>query len=223
LQKNILDGVYKAGTMLPSENDLEKMFEVSRTPVRQALKQLENDRYIYRLQGKGSFVSNNRPKEAWINMSGFQNQYSADWEKLSAKTIDLKMVASPTFSRMLELEEREELIYLKRIRYLNNQPIFYMEHYIKPILSIEAYQKDETFTSVQQFLKENTGIELIEATEEIEAVLADPYIAGALQIPTPSALLKGCRISYLEDKTPTNVDIFYTNTNYWKYYASYRY
>jgi GntR family transcriptional regulator len=218
-----LDGVYQVGTILPSEIELEKMFEVSRTPVRQALKQLENDRYIYRLQGKGSFVSNHRPIESWINMSGFRNQYSSDWEKLSVKTIELKKVTNPFYSNLLKLGEHEELIYLKRIRYLNNQPIFYMEHYIKPILPLEIYQEDETFTSVQQFLKEKAGIDLIEAQDEIEAVIADPYIAGALQMPTPSAVLKGTRISYSENNTPMNLDIFYTNTNDWKYYTSYRY
>jgi GntR family transcriptional regulator len=209
--------------MLPSEIELEKMFEVSRTPVRQALKQLENDRYIYRLQGKGSFVSNHRPIESWIQMSGFRNQYSTDWEKLSVKTIELKKVIAPFFSNLLELGENEELTYLKRIRYLNNQPIFYMEHYIRQLLPLEMYREDETFTSVQQFLKEKAEIDLVEAKDEIEAVIADPYIAGALQIPTSSAVLKGTRISYTENKTPMNIDIFYTITSNWKYYSTYKY
>lgn len=208
---------------MPSEVELEKMFNVSRTPVRQALKQLENDRYIYRVQGKGSFVANQQPKETWTSMSGFRNQYSTDWEKISVRTIEMKKIVDPFFSNLLQVEENEELIYLKRIRYLNNQPMFYLEHYIRSILPIEVYQEDAAFSSVQKLLKEKAGIEFIEVEDELEAVIADPYISGALQIPHSSAVLKGTRFSYTENRSPIDLNIFYINTNNWKYYSNYKY
>ncbi|KQU27268.1 hypothetical protein ASG65_01540 [Bacillus sp. Leaf13] len=223
IQQKILVGIFQVGDILPSEVELEKLFNVSRTPVRQALKQLENDQLIYRVQGKGSFVANRQPKETWTNMSGFRNQYSTDWEKISVRTIELKKIVDPHFNSLLHVGENEELIYLKRIRYLNNQPMFYLEHYIRSILPIEAYQEDATYTSVQKLLKEKAGIELIEAEDEIEAVIADPYISGALQIPKSSAVLKGTRISYTENRIPMDYNIFYINTNNWKYYSNYKY
>ncbi|WP_269432451.1 GntR family transcriptional regulator [Bacillus sp. FJAT-22090] len=222
IQQKILDGIFQQGDILPSEVELEKMFNVSRTPVRQALKQLENDRLIYRVQGKGSFVANRQPKETWTNMSGFRNQYSTDWEKISVRTIELKKIVDPHFCSLLHVGESEELIYLKRIRYLNNQPMIYLEHYIRSILPIEVYQEDGAFSSVQKLLKEKAGIELIEVEDEIEAVIADPYISGALQIPNSSAVLKGTRISYTENRTPIDLNIFYINTNNWKYYSHYQ-
>lgn len=199
------------------------MFKVSRTPVRQALKQLENDGYIYRVQGKGSFVANRQPKESWTSMSGFRNQYSMDWEKISVRTIEIKKVVSPHYANLLQVNENEELIYLKRIRYLNNQPMFYLEHYIRPIIPIEAYEEDEAFSSVQKLLKEKVGIEFSEVEDEIEAVIVDPYIAGALQIASDSAVLKGTRLSYTEEEMPVEVNIFYINTDNWKYYSHYQY
>jgi len=208
---------------LPSEVELEKMFNVSRTPVRQALKQLEINRHIYRVQGKGSFVANQQPKEPWTSMSGFRNQYSTDWEKISVRTIELKKVVDPHFSSLLQVGANEELIYLKRIRFLNNQPMFYLEHFIRPILPIEVYQEDGAFSSVQKLLEEKAGIEFLEVEDELEAVIADPYISGALQIPNSSAVLKGTRFSYTENKTPIDLNIFYINTNNWKYYSLYKY
>lgn len=199
------------------------MFNVSRTPVRQGLKQLENDRYIYRMQGKGSFVANRQPKENWTSMSGFRNQYSADWEKISVRTIELKKVVHPEYAKLLKLDENEELIYLKRIRYLNNQPIFYLEHYVRAIMPIEYYEEDETFSSVQKLFKEKGGVELIEAEDEIEAVIAAPYIAGILQIASPAAILKGTRLSYMQERNPVEVNIFYIKTDNWKYYSHYKY
>lgn len=202
---------------------MEKIFGVSRTPVRNGLKQLENDGYIYRVQGKGTFVANRKPREAWTTMSGFRNQYSSDWEKISVRTFEIKEVIDPYYSRLLQLDESEKLVFLKRIRYLNNQPIFYLEHYIRPVLPIETYEKDNTFSTVEELLKEEIGIDYTEVEDEIEAVIVEPYIGGALQIPSNSAVLKGTRISYIENKVPIEVNNFYIKTDNWKYYTHYKY
>lgn len=40
IKEKIVEGTYLVGDILPSEAELEKMFNVSRTPVRNALKQI---------------------------------------------------------------------------------------------------------------------------------------------------------------------------------------
>ena len=59
LQYKICEGIYKPGSMLPRESDLEKIYGTSRAPVRQALGALENEGLISRQQGKGT-LSHNR-------------------------------------------------------------------------------------------------------------------------------------------------------------------
>ncbi len=223
IKEKIVEGTYVVGDILPSEAELEKMFNVSRTPVRNALKQLENDKLIHRVQGKGSFVSNQQPKQTWTSMSGFRNHYSNDWEKISVKTIEVKKVVNPHFAKLLKLEEETEIIYLKRIRYLNNQPMFFLEHYIRPVLSADIYQDNTTISSVQQLLKEKMDVDIVEVEDEIEAVIATPYIAGALQISDTAAVLKGTRISYAKNKKPMDLNIFYINTDNWKYYSYFKF
>jgi len=223
IQEKIVDATYPIGSLLPSEMELEKLFKVSRTPVRQALKQLENDGYIYRVQGKGSFVANLKPKETWTLMSGFRNHYSTEWEKISVRTIEQKKVKKPIYSNLLGMGEHEELLYLSRIRYLNGKPIIYMEHYIRPIVPLRVFEENDTFSSVQQLLKDKADVDYIEVEDEIEAVIADPYIAGALQLPNASALLRGTRICYTDNKTPIEVNVFNINTDTWKYIAHYKF
>lgn len=50
---------YLPNTKIPSERQLEKMYNVSRPTVRLALLRLENENLIYKIHGKGSFVSKN--------------------------------------------------------------------------------------------------------------------------------------------------------------------
>ncbi|MGL5694852.1 MAG: GntR family transcriptional regulator [Peptostreptococcaceae bacterium] len=56
LEKQIEEDM-KPNDKIPSEKEICEMYSVSRTTVRLAMAELEKDGYIYRLQGKGSFVS----------------------------------------------------------------------------------------------------------------------------------------------------------------------
>ncbi|HLF35446.1 MAG TPA: GntR family transcriptional regulator, partial [Cyclobacteriaceae bacterium] len=56
LRRHISDGLYPEGSLLPSENELCRIHEVTRPTVRQALSKLVNEGYIQKHQGKGSIV-----------------------------------------------------------------------------------------------------------------------------------------------------------------------
>ena len=56
LRKHISDGLYPQGSLLPSENELCSLHNVTRPTVRQALSRLANEGYIIKHQGKGSIV-----------------------------------------------------------------------------------------------------------------------------------------------------------------------
>ena len=53
----IQDGKYKIGDKLPSENEIAKEHDVSVITSKKALDELQNDGYIYRIKGSGSFVA----------------------------------------------------------------------------------------------------------------------------------------------------------------------
>ncbi len=60
LQK-ISSGDYASGDRIESEASLCRRFSLSRNTTRQALMELENENYLYRIQGKGTFIKDNNP------------------------------------------------------------------------------------------------------------------------------------------------------------------
>ena len=60
LRERILDGSYPPHSRMPSESELGKAFDVSRITVRQALGDLQKEGLLFKLHGKGTFVS--KPK-----------------------------------------------------------------------------------------------------------------------------------------------------------------
>lgn len=217
----IQNGTYAVGDLLPSEMELEAFYNVSRTPVRQALNELENDGYIYRLQGKGSFVSNISPTERWTMTTGFGSQYTKEWRKIAAKTIYADYIKSEFYAKKLGVIEDSKIIHLKRIRYYNGEPLVYMEHYMKPVVPIQLFTENNMFVSAAgKLIKDTLDINFTVIEEEVEAVIAAESLAEKLQIEVGFPLLKINRYSYYQEDL-IDINIYYIRTDKWKYKISF--
>lgn len=217
IAEKIHNSFYKVGDALPSESELEKLFQASRTPVRQALNNLESNGLIYRSQGKGSFVANFNPIGQWTTMTGFKNNYMRDWKKISARTIEIVEKASPYYASILGISSQAELIHLKRIRTDDGEPVIYLEHYLPPHLSVDMFQKDPAFISIDQLFKDEKNIVFTTIKEELEAVSADSNVANHLQINVGDPILKSTRVSFDHQSIPMDVTVIFLKSEKWKY------
>ncbi len=57
IQEKIENSDYAADSKIPSEQDLCEQFDISRPTVRQAISELTSSGHLYKLKGKGTFVS----------------------------------------------------------------------------------------------------------------------------------------------------------------------
>lgn len=217
LMKKIQNKELKVGDKLPSEAELEKQYGFSKTPIRQALHKLEDKGYIYRLQGKGSFVANYQPLEHWTQLTGFKNYYDVEWDKISAETIE--SCTKPASSEILKLgfKDVQSVNYLKRVRLYEGKPFVFMEHYVSPRVPLSVFEKDPMFISaVSKIIKDYLKMDFAKVYETIEAVGATKEIAKHLNINKGYPLLKIIRKAYIEDGL-VDYNIYYTITEDWKY------
>ena len=61
IKECIENGTYKENETIPSEKEMQEMFEVSRITVRRAISDLEHDGYLTKRRGMGTVVT--PPKE----------------------------------------------------------------------------------------------------------------------------------------------------------------
>lgn len=71
MRDKIVKGEWPGGTQIPTEVQLMELFGVSRATLRQAISDLCNDGFLNRVQGKGTFVTEN---------SGYGNDPTDIWE-----------------------------------------------------------------------------------------------------------------------------------------------
>ena len=58
----------KAGDAIPTEKTFCDIYGISRTTIRQAISELVNEGYLYRVKSKGTFVSQPKVKTDLVNM-----------------------------------------------------------------------------------------------------------------------------------------------------------
>ena len=66
--QKIESGCYLPGDAIPSDNELMRTLNVSKSTITQALKNLEAEGYIIRQQGKGSFVTDRSQAQVVLNL-----------------------------------------------------------------------------------------------------------------------------------------------------------
>jgi GntR family transcriptional regulator len=143
-------GELKENDKLPSERELCDFYDVSRTTVRQAMVELENEGYIYKEHGKGSFVSPKVYTQSLVKMYSFTEEMKKLGKKPRSEIISFDMVpATVNVAKKLLLEEFDQVYRLVRLRLADDEPIMYETTYmpvnILPNLSLEDLKNSSLY------------------------------------------------------------------------------
>ena len=199
LRKHILDGVYKEGDLLPSENELCQLFSMTRPTVRQSLSTLAHDGYIRKRQGKGSIVHHLSKEIGILSVSGTT---SAVGDRNLKTKIIVKPVLKPWpddfMYTLAELEKESGCIYMERVRLLDDQPIFYDISYIANVNLPRITSRQFENRSLFKILRDNYQIEIKGGDQRIKAIPASPRISRFLHLKRDQSVL------HLERKMQTN-------------------
>lgn len=210
LKHKIITSEYPVGSTIPSENELEDMFSVSRMTIRQAVNELVNEGLLKkeRGRGKGTIVLSNAIADKLSTVKSFTQKMSEQGLVLKNKQINISLVTpDETIKSALNLAPNEKVLRLNRIRMVNNDIIMYSISYLPESLNLpfDAEQYGSLY-----YLLASQNIHITHAEEYIEAMLSNVIVADALEISTNDAVLKRTRIS----KDQNNRSIEYTTTYY---------
>jgi DNA-binding GntR family transcriptional regulator len=201
LRRHIVDGVYREGDLLPSENELCQLYGMTRPTVRQSLGNLANDGYIRKHQGKGSIV-HQRPKE--IGILSVSGTTSAVGDRNLKTRIIVKPHLIPWPDEFMfilsELEKESGCVYMERLRLLDNVPIFYDISYIANINLPRITARQFENRSLFRILREHYSIEIKGGEQRIRAISPSSKTARFLK------LEKGQPVLHLERKMETNIN-----------------
>lgn len=203
LRNQIEEGVFGPEEKLPSENELAKKFDVSRVTVRRALQSLESEEIIYRCQGLGSFVSDNRAPHNLVRLTDFnEDMANAGIEATSEVREFLTIEAGKDLLLPLQVSEGTRVIQIDRLRLGNNKPVAFDRTWM-PVLYGQLLEREKLeHSTIYKLLEKEYDIPVTRGTYRFSAELADNTLAKELDIEPGSPLLLIERTTYTIGNKP---------------------
>ncbi len=182
LRRNILKGKYQPGDIIPSENELQKKYQVSSTTVRRALSDLVHERLLVRGQGVGTFV--NKPpveRSLWKIMSFTNNMLEKGYQP-SIKVIEkLKIPCIDKVALELSINQGTQILFVKRLCFGDDIPMMFEHVYIREDLCPGIFEKDLS-GSITKIIKEEYGHRITSIHQTLQFSQPDNLIKKYMNI-----------------------------------------
>ena len=197
LQDGIAERRYAPGEALPGEEELARLFDVSRVTIRAAMETLEALRLVERRQGVGTFVQElSGPEPLTIPMMDLQTRSREIVRTTIAHVVEFGFEPAPRHVRTHFHASPEDLFQrVVRIRSMNGRPIMQVTTYIPEPIGRQFSRDDLEGGSLYAIL-ERFGFTFASGEQIVTAAAADPVVAARLNVAIGAPLLKIVRVHF---------------------------
>lgn len=196
---SITSGRWQEGTKLPTESELCEKYGVSRMTVRLALDKIKGQGYLYRKQGRGTFVTIPGIEQPLTSLYSFSDSLGGDVRRSKV----LRFATLPcdeALAERLELSVGDPVFLTVRVRSIGDTPFAYESSYIPyafcPLLNAESISEHGLYKSLQRL----AGAAPNHAKETFRAVTLGRQAAVHLNGRASEPALSIQRLAYLNDR-----------------------
>jgi len=218
LRGRILDGEYAPDSQMPSESELGAMFKVSRITVRQALGDLQKEGLIFKIHGKGTFVSKPKAFQNVSTLQGLAESMTGRGYEVINRLRSFRFVpADKLVAERLNVAEGETVTQIRRVRLINREPVSLEMTWLPKHLGERLENADLVTRDIFLILENDCGLTLGHADLAIDAVLADSDLTQALEVETGSPIMRIERLTHTADGQPVDFEHLYYRGDAFQY------
>ncbi len=196
LESKINQKVWKKGDLIPTENELEKHYRVSRITIRQALKVLEQKQLIKRKPGLGTIVDQSEKDQIdFFYTQSYTNELKE--MRVDTKTLEAELStinADATLATIFTIPLGSRLYLFRRLRGNSAQRIVFSETYLLPMVDLQPTE-NLLYGSLYAHLIEK-GVYFSKLEEAISAKTANPFLQEKLLLNQDLVVLTRTRKAY---------------------------
>lgn len=175
-----------------TEEELIRRFNVSRAPVRQALKELADEGYVYRARAKGTFPTQTLPVHPpTLEIGGLISYLKRNGMNCTSNVIEVKKTKPRVqLQKILNIQPQILLTKVGRVIFLKNKPIAWSQTFL---LLPSDYKKPKSevqqYDSFFELIKKDLNISITKGEHQIYASSAGPETASILLLEEGSPVL----------------------------------
>jgi GntR family transcriptional regulator len=214
-------GQLKANDRLPSEHELCQIHTVGRNTVRRAISELVREGVLTTIPGVGTFVADRMLDKTAQYLFGFTHEMQLHSQKVTSQVLDAKLIsADPSLARRLQVQLGAEVVFLYRVRMMDDVPTAIERSYLPHELCPGILKYDFSTRSLYETLSTVYDKSPDHAEQVIEASLATPEVARLLGLTLPAVVMvfhrethlaTGQVIEYVDSELRADRFRFYTN------------
>lgn len=184
-----------------SEREICEKYDVSRTTVRQAMDELEKEGYIYKLHGKGTFVSPRRMNQDLISFYSFTEEMKKLNKTPSSEVTGFEIVeANEKIADIFKINIKDLLYKISRIRKADELPMMYETTYL-PFDRFKGLTREQLENNpMYDILTKSFNARITSAEEYFMPILTNKLESVYLEIKEGSPSLKIERLTYENSK-----------------------
>ncbi|UJF17732.1 GntR family transcriptional regulator [Vibrio sp. SS-MA-C1-2] len=202
LIEQIRDGVLVEGSILPTEQQLQEQYQVSRVTIRKSMKVLVDQDLLYRVRGSGTYIKAPKVQHNAIELNGFNEEVTAQGKTPSSKIITFELQqAEPTIAQKLAINEGDEIFSIRRLRLINDKPEV-LEHTYMPVALFPDLNIEVMRNSKYQYVEQQKGLKIKLSKQSAKPIVADDIVADKLAITVGTPILKIDAVGLLSNDQP---------------------
>lgn len=189
LTRRLADG-FQPGDRLPTEHALSGQFGVSRETVREALAGLEKDGVIRRHRGRGTFMVRRPEPSSDRRLTGLVEDFTDLKLDSGSEVLEKGLAPAPPFAaRALKLANGAPVFRIRRLRRFDGMPLSHHDAFLPIDIGARLSRLDLRKTTLMGEIRHTLGIDIVEDSQQIDAVVADTDMAALLGVAVGAPLL----------------------------------
>jgi len=190
------------GDPVASERELARLHKVSLMTARHALAGLEREGLVERRRGAGTFVA--APKIHFNKLMSYTEQMASRGLSPRSRVLVSKIVEHDLeVAARLGLPANSSLVKIERLRETGDEPFALETCYLPGSQFSGLVRASLGRTSLFATLRQDFGVELAYADEEVNATTAEGQVAELLDVPKGAPVLRIRQVIYSSKGTAT--------------------
>jgi DNA-binding GntR family transcriptional regulator len=220
LRRQIHDGTFGPGALLPSEPEVAQEYGVSRQTARTALQALEREGLIIVRPRRGRVVRSNqrlrwhltefeRPDHTVLATSdAWETDIERQGHDPTRQDLEVARITPPeTVATRLKLDPRTDICVVRRhVRYIDSKPAIISDDYFDEKI-VEGTELAEPRDTTRENILAEAGYEQVYDVDEIITRMPTPEEIARLEIPAGTPVAEHIRTGYTADSKPVRLMI----------------